>query len=74
MGLPTKWQRKAWARWPDAWWISGDGPFAVVCPCRWLTIGLYKDEDDAAASFERQQRIPCGDCCDSDTHSLHRLD
>jgi len=50
-----------------------DGRFAVVNPCRWRTIGLYADEEEARRDFEYFQRIPCTGGCNPDIHSLFDL-
>lgn len=49
-------------RWPDAAWIAGDGPYAVVCAGP-VTVSLCATEDEARAELELSGRIGCGSGC-----------
>jgi len=54
-------QRTARKLWPRAWWIWGDGPFALVTYCGVTTVTLWQTREAA----ERQQacRGSCGSHC-----------
>ena len=66
---PKDWHRVAERRWPDAAWVSGNGPFAFVEPCRVTTIHLFETLEQA----ERYKQIPgyrCGGVCFPGLHYI----
>ena len=55
---------------PDAAWITGDGEFALIAPCRVPTISLHKTHEDAEAAKAFIDTYGCGGYC---RHSRHRI-
>lgn len=60
-----RWDYKsaARARWPEAEWIHGNGPYACVAYCRVTTVILFTDRAEALAAKERIDRSACGGGC-----------
>lgn len=63
------WTRRAKRLWPNAVWIDGDGPIALLAHCRALTVTLYKNRPSAQAAMARLRRGGCGGQCHDD-HEL----
>ncbi len=66
------WQRKAWKRWPEADWIQGWGPIALVSSCSGLMVSLWRDRDEAEAYKQYLDKEGCGDQCE-EQHSIETL-
>jgi hypothetical protein len=58
--------------WPNAEWIDGDGPYAVLAYCRVLTITLHHDLTSAEQSLQTINESACGGRC-SGSHRIVRL-
>jgi hypothetical protein len=58
--------------WPDAEWITGTGPFAVLARCHVLTVTLHQDQARAEASLRLIDDAGCGSRC-SGNHRMVRL-
>lgn len=56
-------------RWPDAEWISGDGPYASLAHCNVLTVQLHTTRTGAERAISFIDRIGCGGACSRD-HDL----
>ena len=64
------WYAEARRRWlGTAEWVTGEGPFALVEPCRVLTIQLFPTRDEALMAKFLVDGAGCGDGCLQD----HRL-
>jgi hypothetical protein len=70
----SAWEKAASKAWPHYEWIRGDGRYAVWNPCRWLTIELFANEQEAREQFAHYQRVPCGDLCRKNNHRLYDLE
>ena len=67
----SKWQDKANNLWrKKVAWITGDGQFALLAPCRVLTVTLWKTRDEAEKSKEGIDNLKCGGQC---FPGLHRI-
>jgi hypothetical protein len=69
----SQWRRLVKAKWPSYYWIQGDGRYAVVNPCRYLTVELFETRDEALKRFRLYQRIPCGGQCWRSCHLMSDL-
>lgn len=58
-----KWETVAKCVWPRAYWIHGDGRFAVLAWCRVLTITLHEFPEPAEESKAFIDRYGCGGRC-----------
>jgi hypothetical protein len=67
----TSWRTKARRRWAKkAAWIDGDGAFALLAPCRVLTVTLWTTRDEA----EREKTlIDSGGCGGQCNRLLHKI-
>lgn len=64
------WYAEARRRWLGmAEWVTGEGQFALVEPCRVLTIQLFATQHDALMAKSLVDEAGCGERCDKD----HRL-
>ena len=54
---------KARKRWPKAYWILGEGRYALLAHCKVLTITLHDDIEKANASKEMIDKYACGGRC-----------
>lgn len=68
----ANWLRRGQRLWPQAEWIDGDGPFAVLAYCRTLTIELHEDRESAEKAMMFIARAGCGGQCYAD-HELINL-
>jgi hypothetical protein len=60
----SEWQYRAQRRWGrEAVWIVGDGPFALLAPCRQLSISLWQTREEAEEAKAHIDRVPCGGGC-----------
>jgi hypothetical protein len=50
-------------RYPDAAWIMGDGPFALLAHCSGLKVTLHKTHEDAERSKSWIDDLACGGGC-----------
>jgi len=66
------WKRVAKRRWRDAEWIEGKGKFAVVVPCRHLTVLPCKTREEAVGHLDFIDRVGCGGRCHMD-HWIEEL-
>jgi hypothetical protein len=66
---PVNWTKVARRLWPDAEWISGDGPFAFVEPCRVTTVHLC-DTYERAYRIKTTQGYLCGGMCNPGRHFI----
>lgn len=60
---------KAKCLWKRAYWITGDGPYAVLAWCRVLTVTLHNTADDAQAAKRWIDETACGGRC----HRSHEI-
>ena len=60
--------------WPTAAWVTGDGEWAVLAPCRALTVSLWQSQDKALNALEFIDASGCGGQCSPVLHSLWLLD
>ena len=68
----TSFQILAQRIWPQAEWITGEGPFALLAHCRVLTITLHQDLARAEQAKQRIDTFCCGGAC-SGCHELLEL-
>lgn len=73
MAERSAWRTAATKRWPNAAWITGDGPVAVVAPCRGITVTLWKTREAAEQEKARIDRTGCGGMCDPARHQIVEL-
>ena len=57
------WRRLARARWPQALWTTGAGPWAVVADCGGTTVTLWRTVPEAEAALWRIDTLGCGGRC-----------
>ena len=79
----SPWQEKAWQRWPDAYWIKNDGPWAVISTCSaHVRITLHhtraRAKEVKKVLDERWCLVPIGlwglnRVCDPDKHVIVAL-
>ena len=71
MPRKTQWQSKANRLWGKrAEWVVGEGQFALLAPCRVLTVTLWETRDEA----EKQKTfIDQTACCSQCTPNLHEI-
>lgn len=72
----TAWQAEADRRWPDDWDMVepayGDGPWATVAWCSFLTVDLHKSREEASRALRQINGGACGHTCWRD-HELVNL-
>jgi hypothetical protein len=67
----SSWQAKARKRWGrKADWIQGDGPFAVLAPCRVLTVTLWDTRAGAEEAKKSIDKAGCGGKCNPRQHKI----
>lgn len=67
----SSWRMKATQRWGDhAQWLSGEGPFAVIAPCRECSFSLWATKDAAENAKARLDRMGCGGGCNPLLHQV----
>ena len=72
--LPDSWYAEARRRWAGkAEWVTGEGRYALVEPCRVLTIHLFAYKRDALSALKLANTAGCGERCVGD-HRLVKLD
>lgn len=57
-------QTLAECRWPEAAWVVGDGPFALLAHCDMLSISLHDTRAAAEAALARLDELRCCRACD----------
>ena len=61
-------------RWGSAWWIEGDGRFAAVDECRFLTVTLVETLRQARGHRKAVNETGCGGDCPIETrHVQHYI-
>jgi len=50
--------------WPEAAYLTGDGPFAVLARCGLLSVSLYPTRDEAQRRLRRLVADGCGRGCE----------
>ena len=72
MSRTTEWRSKANRRWgKKAEWISGDGQFALLAPCKGIiTVTLWGTRDEAEKEKTFIDETGCGGGC---TPRLHEI-
>jgi hypothetical protein len=60
MAVP-EWSEIARSRWKDAAWIEGDGEWATLARCRFLTVDLYKTSEEAQTGKTWIDYYGCGE-------------
>lgn len=73
MAERSAWRMAAKRRWPDAVWITGDGPIALIAPCREMTVTLWKTREEAQQEKARIDRAGCGGMCNPVRHQIVEL-
>lgn len=63
------WQAVGNCLWPWSCWVVGEGPWAVVCPCRKTSVSLHATREAAMASRVLHGAL-CGSFCSSSRHKL----
>jgi hypothetical protein len=67
----SQWETKAKKKWgKKAAWIHGDGQFALLAPCRVLTVTLWPTLEEATKEKERIDQGACGGQCNPARHSI----
>jgi hypothetical protein len=62
-------QSLAECNWPDAAYVVGDGPFALLARCDLLTVSLYESDVEARRRLRAVDARGCGKTCEG----LHEL-
>ena len=58
------WYAETRLRWAGkAEWVTGEGRYALVEPCRVLTIRLFPNKRDAVAALKLANTAGCGPGC-----------
>ncbi len=57
-------QTLAECRWPEAAWIVGDGPYAVLAHCDMLSVVLHDTPEAAHTALARLDERRCCRACD----------
>lgn len=66
---PSPWLARARRAWPRSVWIDGDGPHALLAPCRGaLSVTLWPTREEAER--QRARLYQCGGRC---LPGLHRV-
>lgn len=65
-------QSLAECTWPDAAYVVGDGPYALVAHCQMLTVALYETLAEARRRIRRLDADRCAKTCVGD-HELVAL-
>ena len=71
--ISKDWKSRAWNIWPQAEWIAGSGPFAVVAQCRHVTVSLHPNKHAAELAMDTIDMLGCGGGC-ARRHSLVGLE
>ena len=50
--------------WPDAAYVIGDGPYALVAHCDMLSVALYETAAEAGQARRRMNTVGCGKSCE----------
>lgn len=50
--------------WPEAAYITGDGPYALVAHCDMLSVALYETATEAGDARRRLSTVGCGRTCE----------
>lgn len=62
------WSSLAGCCWPDAGYITGDGPHAVVARCGMVAVSLHTTAADAGRRVRRLDTVGCGRGCQGRHH------
>lgn len=62
-------QSLAECTWPEAAYVVGDGPFALLARCDLFTVSLYESADEARRRTRALDARGCGKTCEG----LHEL-
>lgn len=65
-------QSLAECSWPDAAYVTGDGPFAVLSRCDLLEVSLYATREEARRRLARLEQQGCGRSCEG-RHEMAEL-
>lgn len=65
-------QSLAECNWPDAAYVIGDGPYAVLARCDLFTVALYETSDEARRRKRALDANGCGKTCEG-RHELTGL-
>ena len=57
-------QSLAECRWPEAAFVTGDGPWALVARCDMVSVALYATRDEARRRRKRLDTVGCGRGCE----------
>jgi hypothetical protein len=49
---------------PDAAYVTGDGPYALVARCDMLSVALYETEAEVRRRRKRLETTGCGRACE----------
>jgi hypothetical protein len=65
---PARWNKEAKTRWPRAYWINGNGQYALVADCRKaperiLTVTLWPSREEAEKAKAGIDAYACGGAC-----------
>lgn len=66
------WQSLAECTWPEAAWVVGAGPVALVARCDLVAVSLYETMAEAKSHLRRLDAVGCGKTCEGD-HSIVAL-
>jgi hypothetical protein len=67
----SSWRMKATQRWGShARWLSGEGPFAVIAPCREFSFSLWTTKDAAEKAKAHLDQTGCGGGCNPLLHKV----
>ena len=73
--LPDSWYAEARRRWTGkAEWVTGEGRYALMEPCRVLTIQLFLYKRDALSALKLVNAAGCGDGCVGDHRVVNMAD
>jgi hypothetical protein len=67
----SSWRTKASQKWGErARWLSGEGPFAVIAPCREFSFSLWATKEAAEKAKVHLDQMGCGGGCNPLLHKV----
>lgn len=67
----SSWRIRATQRWGDrARWLRGEGPFAVIAPCREFSFSLWATKEAAEKAKGDLNQTGCGGGCNPLLHQV----
>jgi hypothetical protein len=69
--VTSSWRTEATQKWGAyARWLSGEGPFAVIAPCREFSFSLWGTREAADKAKAHLDQMGCGVGCNPLLHKV----